>query len=72
MKGELSPFPVSEQVLCLFLAFLYGVGLAGTSAKSYLVVLSLCTDSNGPWGPSHGGVAKTGLCDKGIQEDGSS
>ena len=39
VKGGFSPFPVSEQVICLFMAFLYQEGLAGTSAKSYLAAL---------------------------------
>ena len=34
-----SPFPVSEHVACLFMAFLHQEGLAGSSAKSYLAAL---------------------------------
>ena len=38
-SGGFSPFPVSEHVACLFMAFLHQEGLAGSSAKSYLAAL---------------------------------
>ena len=41
-------------LICLFMAFLYQEGLAGTSAKSYLAVLPYTERAiNGPWRPSH-------------------
>ena len=41
-------------LICLFMAFLYQEGLAGTSAKSYLAVLSYTERViNGPRRPSH-------------------
>ena len=39
LSGRFSPFPVSEHVACLFMAFLHQEGLAGSSAKSYLAAL---------------------------------
>ena len=67
-RGGFSPFPVSEHVACLFMAFLHLEGLAGSSAKSYLAALSYTQIAIGLGDPKIAEWPKLGYVTRGFKK----
>ena len=67
-RGGFSPFPVSEHVACLFMAFLHQEGLAGSSAKSYLAVLRYTQIAIGLGNPKMAEWPKLGYVTRGFKK----
>ncbi len=66
-KYRWTPLPVSEKVLCQFVAFLAGEGLRHSSIKVYLAAVRQLQVEAGLGDPDLGGMAKLGQVIRGVQ-----